>query len=323
LGSFAETPDNLKDYCDELIALARGREQQATPIEWAAVWRNFWSLWDFQPTGVAIRPLIEAPAAIGMAVLHAARHGGIPLMPHLRGNPSIGQWWRLVTLATFGDEGIPSTAVGAAFEALGFPEAQFYPGSFSGIRTRFGANVPILFISVVSAASPAWSWPPDKGVRAIIPPPRGFVAADATAVQSSRLVEDAFKELKQRAMTRERTYFVRFFLRGLFRLGRTLSIIHQKFAPLFSWWPFRMTRLRAGFVRLRRDRRLRVRRSRDLNFVECIEISPDFKLPEIEPTGSYVYFGFGQAPAGITGYIASPTGVADLMRRIRETEEFR
>ena len=112
-------------------------EREATAVDWPALWSNFWSLWESRPTIVTLRrrsdtsaatesassdtpttagsaqsgapeargstppdaPAVADAAATGLAVLHAARHGGIPVIPSLRATLSIGQWWRLVTLA--------------------------------------------------------------------------------------------------------------------------------------------------------------------------------------------------------------------------------
>jgi hypothetical protein len=345
LGSFVDTPMNLQTYCNDLTALARASERQTTSIDWPSLWRNFWSQCEFLPTGVSIRrpPQVAHPAgtdadegvairsplqtsvATGMAVLHAARHGGIPVVPSLPGNLSIGQWWRLVTLAIFGDESIPDGAVAAALRALGFPEdfERLHRDSLSDFRAHPAGDVPVLFIYVASSGSPAWLWPPDSRVGAIMPPPRDVLLADHAAIENPTLVDEEFHALKQKAMTRERSAPVRFLLRALFRLGQFLTRTGRGSAWLFRWLPSWMIRLGASLARALRNWPIRIRRARSFNFVECREVGPDTSVREFLPVGPYVYFGFGPAPEGITGYIAAPTGVADLLQRIRDTDQAR
>jgi len=218
-------------------------------------------------------------------VLHAARHGGIPVIPGLRENPSIGQWWRLVTLAVFGDESIPPGAVSAALRALGFPEdfERFHKNSLSGFTAQPEGDAPVLFLWIRSASSPAWEWQPDKRVAAIMPPPQpDVVEADRAAIPDPDLVAREFRVLRRNAMRQ---------------------------AQIFSWRNFLLKLLLPW-----------KRPARNLNFVECQEIGPEFD-PSERIAGEVYLFGFGPAPSGVGDNVASPTGIADLLERIREIDQ--
>jgi hypothetical protein len=344
--SFVENPKALESYCNDLTPPPDAADEQqaaavdqpaptpgspllirdkrvATEVEWPTLWRNFWLLWEFQPTVVTLHrqsngsaatrsessdtptaarsaqsgaseaggsippdaPAVADAAATGLAVLHAARHGGIPVIPGLRANLSIGQWWRLVTLAVFSDESksIPAEAVSAALQALGFRDdsKNLLENSLSDFPARPAAdNAPVLFVSIRATASPAWLWPPDSRVAAVImPPPSDVVKADRAAIPDSQRVQNEFNNVWDRAKQRAQS--------------RTLL------EPLRRLW--------------RRLRRLPPVRSLDL--IKCQEIGPEFD-PSEHAAGVYL-FGFEPARPGVSDYIASPTGIGDLLERIR------
>ena len=309
-GSFVENPKALDSYCNDLLALAAAGEREATAVDWPALWSNFWSLWEFQPTIVALHrrssgstpPGSPAAAqsagpdparATGLAVLHAARHGGIPVSPGLRGNLSIGQWWRLVILAVFGDESIPLAAVSAALRALGFPEdfERFQKNSLSDFRAQSVGNAPVLFISILSASSPAWEWQPDRRVAAIMPPPPDVGEADRAAIPDSKRVQNEFDNVWDRAKQRAQSRSPREWVRRL--RGRVWRRPWHWLRPLPS--------------------------VRSLDLIKCQEIGPEFD-PSERAAGVYL-FGFEPVPPGVSGYIASPAGIADLLQRIRDMEQ--
>jgi hypothetical protein len=301
--SFAESPESLEWYCQSLRTLAVS--PQAPPIEWAGLWRTFWSQWDIEASGVRLRAEHHA-VANGISVLHAARHGGLPVIPRTRRNLSIGEWWRLAVLAKFSDEDVPPATAKAAAEAL--EGSSDFSDIFSAFSQRAPTTTPTLFIEVTSSASPAWSWLPERRALAVMPPPENVFRADSNSIRDMSY-RDAFERLRQNAIMRERSLLVRMVLRGIFRLRRLLGSVR---------WPFEKTRLgwlpeRVYRAAHRWPLKVRVRR---LDFVRCIEIGRNFVLPEIEPADTYVYFGFEPAPRGVTRYIESPTSVVDLLRRI-------
>ena len=138
---------------------------------------SFWGQWSFPP-GSGIARSSQAPPLNGLDLLHAARHGGIPVMPRLRGTLSIGQWCRLLTVASHED-----------------------------VAEQNGkADEPVLAIFVKSSDSSAWSWRPESGVMAVMPRPPDIVEADRAAAQDRRWLGaetsliDATSEIRARAV---------------------------------------------------------------------------------------------------------------------------
>jgi hypothetical protein len=186
-------PKLVAGWCSDLTGSAAIPEK----VAWDPVWtRSFWGQWSFPP-GSGIARSSQAPPLNGLDLLHAARHGGIPVMPRLRGTLSIGQWCRLLTVALHED--VPADAVKAATEALGVAEQ------------NGKADEPVLAIFVKSSDSSAWSWRPESGVMAVMPRPPDIVEADRAAAQDRRWLGaetsriDATSEIRARAASRTTT----------------------------------------------------------------------------------------------------------------------
>jgi hypothetical protein len=292
----------LKTYCGELVREVERVERELTgdkAPDWPAIRQDFWGLWQFEPTGVAVMPVsTDRPDALGLQILHAARHGGVPVLPRDGGSLSIGQWWRLLVLYAFGDESVPPQAATAATAALGFPDeiTEFKrSGSNMLFDPRPQVNLPVLVVTVGSSRSPAWSsWRPDRRALVVMPPPRDLLRrangrgavepagvrdeeppADDVAVQDPAQVTDAFEGLKHRLLRDREPSRIRRYLMRLF--------------------PF-------------------LRAIRNVELIECEEVT---RQSPAEIRQDRVYFGFGPAPVGLRRYIENPTSIGDLLEGIR------
>jgi hypothetical protein len=174
--SFAEAPGSLTGFSADLSAAVRSFDtdiEWADPGSWTEVWADFWAQWRFPSTGVDAERVDPANPSLALDLLHAVRHGAIPVMPSRSGNLSIGEWCRLLTLAWSKGETVPERAIAAALTALGFPEEADEPLPGRAERER-----PILLISVGSTRSAAWQWRPQPGVRGLMRMPPDIIAAE-------------------------------------------------------------------------------------------------------------------------------------------------
>jgi hypothetical protein len=264
---WATTPSTLTLYCQNLSAGMRRLEDEAGTVEidWVSISQDFWAQWIFPETGVAVERSEGKAAVTGFDLLHAVRHGGVPVMPRLRGNPSIGQWCRVLSLAGVEDENVSEAAIEAGLNALGFPEEirEFLPDRSSSPRPRLrqACNDPILVISVKSARSDAWSWRPEAGVRVLMHMPADIIEADHTPTQAwaSR---SASLRILSRVMSREGA-----------------SVVH------------------------------------------CVEVGVEGRVWLFDPFEKSVVFGVGPAPQRDARHVGTPTGVGDLLQRLRQFED--
>jgi hypothetical protein len=287
--SFSERPEELSRFADELGGAARILSDVGySDSDWSTIWRSFWTGWSFDANGTARSIGKSADAeAIGVQVLHATRHGGVPVIPSAGGSLSIGQLWRILTLSVFSDEQIPDEAKTSAGAALGFPDGidEFL------MRTdrQSAPRRPVLFLTVSSMRSPAWAWRPDGRVRVVMPPPSDQSEADAPAIRNPEAVASTLERISE-------------------RLKYHATILSRDGPPILRVYARAFRRFFA------------VMRGPRPDVVTCIEVRRDFVVPDIVPQGT-VYFGFGPPPQGLRRYVENPTSLGDLQDRIRAMGE--
>jgi hypothetical protein len=273
--SIETDPNQLADWCATLETVA------SVPVtdEWDPAWKEFWDLWQFP--GAAVARASTAPTLQGLDLLHAAYHGGIPVMPRLRGSLSVGQWCRLLVVARSLHEAVPPDALTAASEALGFAD--------DGEHT----DEPMLAIFPRSSESSAWSWRPESGLRAIMLRPPDIVDADQFAMRrrwpgtETRLDASTEMQIITDALT------------------KTNPRDRSPFAPLFRAAGLLMAALRGA----RRNPRLVI-------YIE--EGAPEPTLAGSEKALPRVRFGTSAPLAGAGPYVRSPSGVRDLAERAKQ-----
>jgi hypothetical protein len=195
--SFADSPAALTEYCYGLRTYATRIEQyaHAMTIDLPAIWSAFWAQWVFQQSAPRVRRTDGADGPNPTDLLHAAYHGGLPVIAPTGGSPSIGEWCRLLTLYRFSREKVPLAAAEAALAVLGLAgaSADFGLPPSSGSVPPIAPGGPILLIYLRSIESQAWTWQPRDGVRAVVQQPLDVLAADRAATDKSAV--DAFAEL--------------------------------------------------------------------------------------------------------------------------------
>jgi hypothetical protein len=175
-GSFAEEPDRMRPWLDVLRAEIDGLSDhlgilRTKPDSWQAVENGFWQLWRLEQPGVITRDS-ECRDITVLDLIHATRHGSVPVVPPRGGYLSIGQWSRIFGMARAQDRLLPSDVAGYAAKSLGIEELA---ADRPIVRDR---NAKIVVIRPLSSRSQAWKWVPQEDVRAIALMPNDIAQAD-------------------------------------------------------------------------------------------------------------------------------------------------
>jgi hypothetical protein len=179
-GSFLEDPSRLTEWSKalrgDLVAMTDLPSITSDGKEWQMIEGPFWQQWLWPTSGSVSRQEKNRDVTL-FDLLHAARHGGIPVVPWRGGNLSIGQWCRIVSLAQLRSDAVPADTVNAAYDNLGVPELA------SALLNTEASMVgvlkdPIAVISPRSSQSAAWTWRPEPGVKALALMPEHVVRAD-------------------------------------------------------------------------------------------------------------------------------------------------
>jgi hypothetical protein len=175
-GSFAEEPTRMRPWLDELKAEIDGLSDRLgmlriKPDSWQAVENGFWQLWRLEQPGVITRDSDCRDITV-LDLIHATRHGTIPVVPPRGGHLSIGQWSRIFGMARARDRLLPSDVAGYAAKSLGIEELA---ADRPIVHDR---NAKIVVIRPLSSRSQAWKWVPQEDVRAIALMPNDIAEAD-------------------------------------------------------------------------------------------------------------------------------------------------
>jgi hypothetical protein len=208
-GSFGEVPTRLQSWLDALKqeideVTNQLRTSIASADAWPTIENAFWQLWQRKLPGIMERHQNFRDVTV-LDLIHAARHGSIPVVPPRGGRLSISQWSRIFGLARTADDLVPSDIARHAAASLGVEELATERPKLRDLTEN------IVVIRPQSSRSPAWDWTPDPRVRAIVLMPADIVVADqgkmagvesgaepATAVESpvNARIENAILSLK-------------------------------------------------------------------------------------------------------------------------------
>jgi hypothetical protein len=179
-GSFLEDPSRLTEWSKalrgDLVTMMELPSIASDDKQWRMFEGAFWQQWLWPTSGSVNRQERNRDVAL-FDLIHAARHGGIPVVPWRGGNLSIGQWCRIIALAQLRSDAVPADAVNAAFNNLGVSELA---GALLSTETSMVEILkdPIAVISPRSSQSVAWTWRPEPGVKALTLMPEEVVRAD-------------------------------------------------------------------------------------------------------------------------------------------------
>jgi len=177
-GSFEEEPTRMNAWLDLLAKDVESLTNKLSTLAMQSLWPkiedSYWLQWQWPPTGAVTR-------SSGVSVLdliYTARHGSIPVVPTRGGFLSICQWSRIFDLSKLPGHNVPSHVLSAAAANLDIP--QIADESANTVRLE----TPVALIRPLSSNTPAWTWTPQRDVKALGLMPRDVAEADRRAAET-------------------------------------------------------------------------------------------------------------------------------------------
>src|SRR5262249_24061173 len=188
-GSFAEAPSRIGAWLDQMVKETDELSSALRQISvqprtfWQELEAAFWRLWERRLPGEMIRSSAFRNLTL-VELIHAARHGQVPVVPPRGGRLSVAQWSRIFGIARTLVHSVASDVPDHAARSLGIEEL-----SDANANLR-DPNAKIVVFRPQSARSDAWNWPPEPGIRAVALMPDDVALADRNVLAGMPETDD-------------------------------------------------------------------------------------------------------------------------------------